>query len=355
MNKKHWDIFCKVVDNFGDIGVCWRLAKQLATEHDLIVRLFVDDLPIASKIIPIIDINKNTQLIDNIEIIKFNCEAKPADVVIEAFACGLPAAYQHLMQTVTIWVNLEYLSAESWVDDFHGKHSKVGNLTRHFYFPGFTENTGGLIRENKPKARDLIAGRDTASHAQSEALKISLFCYEGAPLTALFHALAGGIVKMIVYAPLTNTIQQIAPFFGQKSLKAGDVLTKNQLTLQVLPFLSQDDYDALLCACDLNFVRGEDSWVRAIWAGKPFIWQPYVQTEHAHITKLNAFLALFYAKNQSACEAHGYWSAGQWPEAFWQQYLHDLPIIAAATQAKSKQLANQMDLATKLLEFCIKP
>jgi hypothetical protein len=22
----HWDIFCRVIDNFGDIGVCWRLA-----------------------------------------------------------------------------------------------------------------------------------------------------------------------------------------------------------------------------------------------------------------------------------------------------------------------------------------
>ena len=24
-----WDIFCSVVDNFGDIGVTWRLARQL--------------------------------------------------------------------------------------------------------------------------------------------------------------------------------------------------------------------------------------------------------------------------------------------------------------------------------------
>ena len=39
-----WDIFCTVVDNYGDIGVCWRLARQLAAEHGFAVRLWVDDL-----------------------------------------------------------------------------------------------------------------------------------------------------------------------------------------------------------------------------------------------------------------------------------------------------------------------
>ena len=25
-----WDIFCQVIDNHGDVGVCWRLARELA-------------------------------------------------------------------------------------------------------------------------------------------------------------------------------------------------------------------------------------------------------------------------------------------------------------------------------------
>ncbi len=347
--KKSWDIFCKVVDNFGDIGVCWRLAKQLAHEHNLQVRLFVDNLQVASKIISIINFNKNSQLIDNIEIINFNYETKPAEVVIEAFACGLPTAYQNAMSESTIWVNLEYLSAENWVADFHCGQSKVGKLTRHFYFPGFNESTGGLIRE-----RDLITWRNAATQTQNDALNISLFCYENAPLQALFHAFAGGTQKTTIYAPLTNSIQQIAPFFGEESLKVGDVLSKNKLTIQVLPFLSQNEYDQLLWRCDLNFVRGEDSWVRAIWAGKPFIWRPYVQDEDAHLKKLNAFLQVFYAENQSACDAHGYWSAGRWPEAFWQRYLVELPAVKATTQRQSAKLAKQPDLAAKLVIFCNK-
>ncbi len=352
--KKHWDIFCKVVDNFGDIGVCWRLANQLAHEHELQVRLFVDDLQVVSKMIPIIDFNKSSQLIDNIEIINFNYETQPAEVVIEAFACSLPTAYQNSTTESTIWVNLEYLSAENWVADFHGGNSKVGKLTRHFYFPGFTENTGGLLRE-----RDLITQRDAFLQAQTREndLKISLFCYENAPLQTLFHALAGGMKKTTIYAPLTNSIQKIARFFGKECLKVGDVLIKNQLTLRVLPFLSQTEYDELLWTCDINFVRGEDSWVRAIWAGKPFMWQPYVQSESTHITKLNAFLDMFYRESESACDAHRYWSMGdskvQWSSDIWQRYLDNLPATQATTQLKSRRFAEQTDLATKLVHFCI--
>jgi uncharacterized repeat protein (TIGR03837 family) len=356
MQRKTWDIFCRIVDNFGDIGVCWRLAKQLAHEHGLQVRLFVDDLQVASKIIPIINFNKNIQLIDNIEIIKFNYEAEPAEVVIEAFACGLPESYQKQMTETTIWVNLEYLSAENWVADFHAKHSKIGKLTRHFYFPGFNENTGGLIRE-----ADIVGCHSDFCRNDESALKVSLFCYANAPLEALFHALSRGAQKVAVYAPLTDALQIIAPFFGQKTFNAGDVLSKNQLTLSVLPFLKQAEYDALLRDCDLNFVRGEDSWVRAIWAGKPFIWQPYVQSENAHITKLNAFLDVFYGGDKLPCEAHKYWSADRWSDEIWQEYLDNLATIRTTTQVKSQQLMQQTDLATKLvdfcmrLEFCIKP
>ncbi len=347
--KKRWDIFCKVVDNFGDIGVCWRLAQQLTRDHYLHVRLFVDDLQIANKIIPTININKNSQLVDNIEIINLNFAENPAEVVIEAFACGLPNTYQNQMVEHTVWVNLEYLSAEPWVAEFHGGQSRVGKLTRHFYFPGFNENTGGLLRE-----RDLIMRRDASIQTQSESFNIALFCYDNAPLEALFQAVAGGVSKTSIYAPLAHSIQKIAPFFGKRSLCAGDVLTKNQLTLHVLPFLSQDEYDALLWRCDLNFVRGEDSWVRAIWAGKPFIWQPYLQSENTHIAKLNAFLDVLYRENQSACEAHEYWSAGKWPESFWPTFLDNMPAIRAVAMQQSEKLSKQVDLATKLVIFCNK-
>jgi uncharacterized repeat protein (TIGR03837 family) len=357
MNKS-WDIFCKVVDNFGDIGICWRLAQQLAHAHGLQVRLFVDNLSAAQKIIPELDLNKKNYLNKSVEIIhwlsehQFDCAA---DVVVEAFSCGVPQAYLANMQAKTVWVNLEYLSAESWVADFHAKPSIRGQFTRHFYFPGFTDKTGGLLREgNLIVNRNLLWQKSVTESL--DKLKISLFCYETAPLQALFHELSQGIKETIIFAPLTDFLQPAAAYFGKKSFEVGDKLTTGSLTLEILPFLSQEDYDKLLWTSDINFVRGEDSWIRAIWAGKPFIWQPYPQTEATHIKKLNAFLDVFYTRNQLAksavVNAHLAWSTGNLTSEILQDYLRELPIIRSATLDQSSELAKEMDLTAKLVNFC---
>jgi hypothetical protein len=65
--------------------------------------------------------------------------------------------------------------------------------------------------------------------------------------------------------------------------------------VHAVPFVSQDDYDRLLWLADLNFVRGEDSFVRAQWAEQPFVWQIYPQADNAHLEKLDAALALYLA------------------------------------------------------------
>ncbi len=353
MIKPRWDVFCKIVDNFGDIGVCWRLARQLHAEHDLQIRLWIDNLSAAKAIIPGLDLNKNQQICDEISIFQLTESAdfsNAAEIVIEAFACGLPAAYLAAMaRQQSKWVNLEYLSAESWVADFHGKPSPQANgLTRYFYFPGFTENTGGLIRE----ANIFI---DNQQNNANNNLKISLFCYPNAPIHDLLDALQANNHAVLAYVPATSILPKIAEFFRKSSVEIGEKLTQNNLTVEVLPFLSQANYDALLRDCDLNFVRGEDSWVRAIWAGKPFIWQPYFQTEDTHIKKLNAFLDVFYANfSQKGMlqKAHECWAAGQMPKDVLSVYLENLPVIARHTLQQSQQRTQQTDLAAKLVIFC---
>lgn len=353
MNKR-WDIFCKIVDNFGDIGVCWRLARQLQREYGLQVRLWIDDLAVAQKLIPALDTSEASQVCNEINILKWHAEddfSQAADVVIEAFGCELPAPYLTAMaRQQSKWINLEYLSAESWVEDFHGKPSPQANgLKRYFYFPGFTEKTGGLIRE-----ADILPCTNSSSK-NIDCLKVSLFCYPNAPIHDLLTALQANKQAVHVFLPISSIAEKVAEFFGKTSLQIGEKITQKNLTVEVLPFLSQTDYDQLLSACDLNFVRGEDSWVRAIWAGKPFIWQPYVQADDAHLQKLNAFLDFFYAdfdQKQLACQAHRYWSTGQLPKDVLSTYLNNLTTIAAHTQRQANQLAQQPDLAAKLMIFC---
>ncbi len=354
--KPRWDIFCKIVDNFGDIGVSWRLAQQLQNEHELQVRLWVDNLSIAQKIIPTINIKKYSQIIDNIEILFFNSTINftdAADVVIETFSCGLPENYLQLMsKKPSKWVNLEYLSAENWVADFHAKPSPQPqlNLTRHFYFPGFTEKTGGLLREKNllPRYSDFLRN-------DGEGIKISLFCYPHTSIRDLFTALQTNLHAVSVYVPESSILPQIADYFGVEAIDVGDSFTRDNLHVHILPFLSQADYDALLRDCDLNFVRGEDSWLRAIWAGKPFIWQPYVQEENTHLKKLESFLSLFYAdfeQKEILCNAHEYWAAGHMSSDVLNDYLNNLNTLKTYTLQQSQQLAKQPDLATKLVDFC---
>jgi len=353
---KRWDIFCRIVDNFGDIGVCWRLSQQLAHEHHLQVRLFIDDLASASNIIPTLDCELKSQIINHVEIYTWQSAntIQPADVALETFSCELPADYLAAMQGDTVWVNLEYLSAESWVADFHARSSNNTNPARHFYFPGFTEATGGLIREAHIFQKNQLM--ENKKQLETEALKVSLFCYPHAPISDLLNAMAEANQPIDCYVPASNILPKIAEFFHLEAIETGSILSKKNLKLHVVPFLSQVDYDQLLASCDINFVRGEDSWIRAIWAAKPFIWQPYLQTENTHVTKLNAFLDLFY----SDCEAqaktavyniHSAWVTGKITTNTWQNYLDNLHTTKLFTLDSASQLAAQTDLASKLVIF----
>lgn len=351
-----WDVFCRIVDNFGDIGICWRLSQQLAQEHNLQVRLFIDDLAVASHIIPALNCELNSQVINHVEILSWQSAntTHPADVALETFSCELPADYLAAMQANTIWVNLEYLSAEPWVAEFHARSSNNTKPARHFFFPGFTEATGGLIRE-----ADIFQNNQLITNKQqleTDTLKVSLFCYQHAPIADLLNAMAESNQCVDCYVPASSILPKIAEFFHLDTIETGSILSKKNLNVYVVPFLSQADYDQLLASCDINFVRGEDSWIRAIWAAKPFIWQPYLQTENTHVTKLNAFLDLFYADCEAHTkaaiyDAHSAWVTGQITADIWQNYIDALHVTKPLTYNKASQLATQTDLASKLVIF----
>ncbi len=295
-----WDIFCRVVDNYGDIGVCWRLARQLAAEHGapengIAVRLWVDDQPSLARLCPAVSNETDEQLVEQIEIRRWRTDfpqVEAADVVIEAFACDLPETYLAAMtrRTVSpIWINLEHLSAEAWVGDCHRLPSLRTRcpIDKHFFFPGFTSRTGGLLRE-----RDLAAMRgafDEAAEAEfwqsigapsrrANELRISMFCYDNPALPELLAFWAAELWPITVLSTPGPASDQIAALFGEPVVP-GTPLRRSSLTVIPLPFLPQPQFDRLLWSCDVNFVRGEDSFVRAQWALRPFVWQIYPQTD----------------------------------------------------------------------------
>ena len=371
--RTHWDIFCHVVDNYGDIGVCWRLARQLASEHQLQVRLWVDDLTRFAKLAPSLDPTGVSQVLCNVEIRHWTIpfpDVDPAELVIEAFACDLPENYLANMAAKSekpLWINLEYLSAEPWIEDRHGLPSPHPRLplTKYFFFPGFTLPSGGLLREaGLFAARNAFQNSTQAKAAwwqalgitpQADALTVSLFAYPNAPFGALLEAWSAAPAPIVCVVPETPFSAHLAAAFGCDSLPAGKRVQRGNLTLIGLPFLPQPEYDHLLWACDLNFVRGEDSFVRAQWAGKPLIWQIYPQQDAVHREKLQAFLATYCRGAPEIQALPGFWQAwngfdGNAADA-WPALAATLPALNRHAQRWATQLAQQPELAAKLVNF----
>lgn len=302
--KQHWDIFCRVIDNYGDIAVCWRLAKTLTHDHGMDVRLWVDDLITLKALLPDTDPKASQQIQQEITLIHWteslSSSIEPAGIVIEAFGCDLPDFYLKKMQNVRpVWINLDYLSAEPWVKEFHGMPSTQANgLEKYFFYPSIHKGTGGLMRE----ANLLEQQKTYQNQANKQAwlsnlglkpssdgrFKISLFGYANAGLDKLLAIWSKSQNPIDLYlAP--GPLHQQATQYLEKTLKVGQSLESEAITFHSLPFLPQSEYDKLLWHCDLNFVRGEESFVRAQWAAKPFIWHSYPTKDLAHWQKLDAF------------------------------------------------------------------
>lgn len=354
------DIYCQVIDNYGDAGVCWRLARALA-QHGLAVTLWVDDLLRLAALRPALQADLSSQVLDGFTVCAWNAATvphPPADLVIEAFGCRMPAAQLTAMASMSsppVWINLEYLSAESWVDEHHGLPSPHPSLPlkRYFFFPGFDLRSGGLIRERhllaeraafNTVARDAFLARLGVVLAPTEKL-LSIFCYPSAPLCELLKTLHAGPPVLCVFP---GGLPE-----GCEALQAGAV------RLQALPFLEPDDYDRLLWSSDLNFVRGEDSAVRAQWAGQPFIWQLYEQAEGAHHVKRAAFLIRYFQNFDDSLAAlveAGWqrWNRETDAPLDWPALVKALPGWSIHAYAWAEQMGNQSDLVSRLLGFARK-
>ena len=379
MNRRlQWDIFCKVIDNFGDIGVCWRLAADLASRGHA-VRLWADDTsalrwmaPAGCEGLRVLPWPQDGELLD-LDAAGF--AQHPPDVLVEAFGCEVAPEFIAACASTTgstgikpVWINLEYLSAEAYVERYHAMPSPVqsgpaAGWTKWFFYPGFTPQTGGLLREPDLQARQQRFDRASWLKAQGIAWRgetlVSLFCYEPPVLESLLgqfarDGLQGKPVHLLV--PAGRSANAVRALFDEQNRLQPNKDERKQLSISYLPLREQTEFDHLLWSCDLNFVRGEDSLVRALWAGKPFVWQIYPQHDDAHLAKLQAFLDMLQAP-PSLRAFHAAWNGktAPPPAAGAPAPLPvDMPAWQAATHAARRRLMAQDDLATRLLGFVAK-
>jgi uncharacterized repeat protein (TIGR03837 family) len=349
---RRWDVFCAVVDNYGDIGVCWRLACELA-RRGRSVRLFVDDARALAWMAP--RGQAGVQVLDAAALAAPQAVYEPAEVIVAAFGCALPACVLEAIRSAgargtprIAWIVLEYLSTEAYVARSHGLASPVlggeaAGVRRWFFFPGVTPDTGGLLREADLVQRRAAFDRGAWLAARGIAWRgeplVSLFCYEPPLLAALLGQLAGQGARLLVTAGRARAAVEAA--LGQGAAAP---------PIDWLVPLTQRDFDHLLWSADLNFVRGEDSLVRALWADAGLIWQAYPQHDDAHHAKLAAFLDWLQAP-PGLRQATLAWNGAS---------LAPLPALLATQAAEDwgaclrrarRGLFAQDDLCTRLLRF----
>ena len=304
------DIFCEIIDNFGDIGVVYRISKELKKIFQNVrIRIVLNRLEEFKAI------NKKVKDTDYQEIdglicvtekyVKENIETfGVSDVFIEAFGCNVPEEYvKQAKENSKLWINLEYLSGEKWIEDFHLCESLIDSKTlkKIFFMPGFSEKSGGVIidsgflermkygKENRDEVfkkyfkdfdlKDKFIGTVFSYEKNFENLLETLKNYEKETVLLLMGEKTQKSFSEILKKNLTEDY--------------GNIVKYGKITMIYSDFFSQEEYEEIISASNFNFTRGEDSFVRGIILGKPFMWHIYLQEEKAHMDKIKAFTERF--------------------------------------------------------------
>lgn len=308
MELKTLDIFCEIIDNYGDIGVVYRTAKELQKIFpESKIRVFLNRLDEFKKInSQVIDLP--SQNIDGIEYITFDYlrdnanKLLTAQVIIEAFGCQIPEEYIEIAyDNSELLINLEYLSAEDWIEDFHLQSSPLGRgkLKKVFFMPGFTEKSGGVIADSNylERIQRVLENKEFyekkyLSDIEDRENKIvgTLFSYEKnfTPLLEDLKKLDKDVVILAMGEKTQDSLRKILKNFSIEDFR--NSLKYGKIEIKFLNFLNQEEYEELINIVDFNFVRGEDSFIRAVLTGKPYMWHIYCQEEYAHMDKIEGFL-----------------------------------------------------------------
>ncbi len=315
-DKNDITILCKVVDNYGDIGFVYRLARSLTEVNpQLKLRLIVSDLPSFSAMAPQINPKEQYQKSGNLEIFDWNSDQictdhftqYPPNIILECFQCGRPdwlekILFENDLNHIVQILNIDYLTAEPYAEEFHCLKSATRSIyvKKVNFMPGFTDKTGGLILDN-----DFIENKHTLDpvhlvqklNSSITALDfenpdfypVSIFSYE-----RNFDDIVYTLSQFQMTKRINHPNFKVHAFVAAgKSL--GPFLTawntfQRPFEITQLPFLEQKLWDLLLCLCKFNFIRGEDSLSRACLAGVPFVWHAYEQDDDYQLVKVQALL-----------------------------------------------------------------
>lgn len=351
------DIFCQVIDNFGDAGTAWRLCRELRSLLDTScrIRLFIDDPDtLAALAGGREELARSGVQVCRWDRLRFRMPSRPASPwVIEMFACPTPEDFVYADRSQTrLIVNLEYFSCEAWALDCHLRESLLGRpVPRKFFFiPGLDAGSGGIMslsraqlcRTDRSEARKTWLSTQGLDPDLADLNWLLLFSYRDVS-PALLDRLAAASEQWLVWS------------LGQANCRL-----RGEGGVRVLrpPFLAQSDFDCLLALADLNLVRGEDSLAGALLAGKPFLWQLYPQEDETRRLKMEAFLAALARHWKRPFERDAFETAMRafnFPQddqnVDWDLFLTPSAAMGRNLAACAAGLRNTCNLTEKLLRF----
>ena len=336
------DIFCEVIDNYGDVGVAYRLARELKRIYpNKELRFIINQ----TEELNLIKKNDDIIVIDYKDVDKIE---QPADLVIETFACNIPEIYMDkALKSSKLMINLEYFSSEDWVDDFHLQESFLGgNLKKYFFIPGLSEKSGGIILD-----KEFLDRKNKVQENREYYLKqfnidekydliISVFSYEK-NFDNFLKTLQKLDKKVLLLLLSEKTQKNFIKYFDNNDYY-------DKIKAVKLPFFTYDKYEKLLALCDINLVRGEDSFVRALLLAKPFLWHIYPQDENAHIIKLESFLEKYCPNNKELKETFINYNINKDNFSY---FFENLDKIKKYNEKYADYLIENCNLMNKLINF----
>ena len=336
------DIFCEVIDNYGDVGVAYRLAREFKRIYPhKRLRFFINK----TEEINLIKKSNDIEIIAYKDIFKVE---NSADIIIETFACKIPKEYMDkALRSSKLIINLEYFSAEDWVDDFHLQESFLGgSLKKYFFIPGLSKKSGGILLDNEFLERKKQVEENREYYLEKFKIKEkydligSVFSYEK-NFDSLIKELKKLDKKVLLLILSEKTQKNFIKYFDNSN-------NYDKIKAVKLPFFTYDKYEELLSLCDFNLVRGEDSFVRALLLGKPFLWHIYPQEENIHIQKLNSFLEKYCPNNKNLKETFINYNINRDNFSY---FLKNFKEIERHNKNYTNYLRENCNLMEKLIKF----
>ncbi|ORF01394.1 hypothetical protein BGH95_07100 [Snodgrassella alvi] len=300
-------VFVRVIDNYGDAGVGWRLSCLLAEYLHMHVRLWIDDTDALNKLVPAPEKQARITIEawqgDAMMQQQLSAAADPV-LVIETFGCELPPqVLERMRQRRPLWLNWEYLTAEDWAVGLHAMSSLQPNgLEKYFWFMGIDADSGGLLREpdylaerekfrQQPKLQQAFR-QEYGLPLQHTGQLWLVFAYtsgQWAQWMAMWQQADTPVTLWLAGGQVIESLRAAKLIAPEELQQEGDICELGNVTLVRIPFVPQAAFDRLLWLADAAIVRGEDSFVRALWAGLPFFWHIYRQDDDVHLQKLHSF------------------------------------------------------------------